>query len=250
MISDSEIVRFLNDYLRVEEIKDYGTNGIQVDAPPPLDKIGFTVDCRIDVVTKAVQDGMDMLVCHHGLIWGGLNRIKGSSYDIIHMLMDNDTALYQAHLPLDIHPEVGNNVSLAELIDAEVTGSFYEDMGEDIAVIAELNEEKYVRELGSLLSKRLDTDIVTLQKNVKVSRIGIMTGKGGDALLEAKEKDVDMFLTGEREHSVYTKAINNNIPLILAGHYATETLGVKALMNKIQKEYDIRCKFISSETPL
>ena len=113
MISDSNIVKYLNDYLRVDEIEDYGTNGIQVDAPPPLDKIGFTVDCRIDVVTKAVQKDMDMLVCHHGLIWGGLNRIKGSNYDIIHMLMDNDTALYQAHLPLDIHPEVGNNVGLS-----------------------------------------------------------------------------------------------------------------------------------------
>ena len=250
MISDSNIVKYLNDYLRVDEIEDYGTNGIQVDAPPPLDKIGFTVDCRIDVVTKAVQKDMDMLVCHHGLIWGGLNRIKGSNYDIIHMLMDNDTALYQAHLPLDIHPEVGNNVKLAELIDAEITGSFYEDMGEDIAVIAELEEEKYVSEIESLLSKKLDTVIVVLQKNVKVSEIGIMTGKGGDALLEAKEKGADMFLTGEREHSVYTKAVNNNIPLILAGHYATETLGVKALMGKIQKKYDIECKFMSSETPL
>lgn len=250
MISDSDLVNFLNDYLRIYEIEDYGTNGIQVDAPPPIEKIGFTVDCRIDVVTKAVQESMDMLVCHHGLIWGGLDSITGSSYDIIKMFIDNNTALYQAHLPLDIHPEVGNNVKLAELIDAEITESFYEDMGEEIALTAELKKERYVNDIASLLSDELDTEIIALQQNVKVRKVGIMTGKGGNALMAAKEKDIDLFITGEREHSVYTKAVNNNIPIILAGHYATETLGIKALMEKIKEKYEINCQFISSKTPL
>lgn len=250
MISDSDIVSFLDDYLRIDDIEDYGTNGIQVYAPPPIEKIGFTVDCRIDVVTKAVQEDMDILVCHHGLIWGGLDNITGSSYDIIKMFMDNDTALYQAHLPLDIHPEVGNNVKLAELIDAEVTESFYEDMGEEVALTAELKKERYVNEIASLLSDELNTEIIALQKNVKVSKVGIMTGRGGDALLDAKKRGLDLFITGEREHSVYTKAVNNKIPIIMAGHYATETLGIKALMMKIDEKFGLECKFISSETPL
>ncbi len=250
MISDSEIVNYLDDYLRVDEIDDYGTNGIQIDAPPPIDKIGFTVDCRIDVVNRAVQEDIDILFCHHGLIWGGLSRVTESNYDIIKLLMDNDTALYQAHLPLDIHPEVGNNVELARLIGAKVKDTFFESKGEDVALMSELPEERYVRDVASILSEKLDTETVALQENVKVKRVGMMTGKGGDALLEAKERGADLFITGEREHSVYTEAVNNNIPIIMAGHYATETLGVRALKDKVEKKFDIDCRFISSETPL
>lgn len=141
MIGDSEVVQFLDDYLRIDEIEDYGTNGIQIDAPPPLEKIGFTVDCRIDVVTKAVQENMDMLVCHHGLIWDGLKRITGGNYDIINLLMDNGTALYMAHIPLDVDLEVGNNIKLAEMIDAEVTDSFYEHKDEEVALMEKIKEK-------------------------------------------------------------------------------------------------------------
>ncbi len=250
MISDSDLVTYLNEYLRVEEIDDYGTNGIQIDAPKPLDSVGFTVDCRIDVVNKAVQDDIDMLFCHHGLIWGGIDRITKSNYDIIKLLMDNNTALYMAHLPLDIHPNIGNNVELADLIGADEEEFFYEDMDEEVALMTELPEKRYVKEIASKIEDVLDTKTVYLQGNIEVKKIGLMTGKGGDALLDAKEKGADLFITGEREHSLYTKAVNNNIPLIMAGHYATETLGVKAVMGKIQEEFGKNCKFISSETPL
>jgi len=250
MISDSELVTYLNEYLRVEEIDDYGTNGIQIDAPKPLDKIGVTVDCRIDVVNKAVQEDIDMLFCHHGLIWGGIDRITEGNYDIIKHLMDNNTALYMAHLPLDIHPELGNNVELARLIGAESKEFFYKDMGKEVALMTELSEKKHVKDIASKIEDGLDTKTVSLQENVKVKKIGLMTGKGGDALLDAKDKGAELFITGEREHSIYTKAVNNNIPLIMAGHYATETLGVKAVMDIIKEKFGKECKFISSETPL
>lgn len=250
MISDSEIVRFLDDYLRVEDIEDYGMNGIQVDASSPIEKIAFAVDCRMDVITKAVQEDADLIVFHHGLIWEGLKRITESYYDMIKMLMDNECGLYMAHLPLDIHPEVGNNVELARMIDADVKGTFFEENGTEIAISAELDGEREVGSIADRLSERLDTKTIALQKNVMVKNVGILTGKGGDALGEAKERGLDLFITGEREHRVYTKAVNIGMPLILAGHYATETLGIKALMEKIRQNYEYECMYISSKTPL
>jgi len=251
MISDSELVEYLDDLLSIDEIEDESENGVQIDAPTEIESVAFAVDVRKDIVERAVEKNVDMLFVHHGLIWGdGIGALTGKNYDIVRNLVQNDIGLYGAHLPLDVHPEAGNNVELARTIDAEIGESFLEYKGTEIARMAVLEEERTVRDISKELEEKLDTETFILKERRTVKKIGILTGKGGQALKSAKENGADLFITGERTYMAYNEALDMDMPLIFAGHYATETLGVKKMKKLIRDRFGYETWFLPAKTTI
>jgi len=251
MISDSELVEFLDEYLSINEIEDESMNGVQVDAPTEVEKVAFAVDVRKDIVKRAIEVKADLLFVHHGLIWNnGIGPLTGKDYEIVRDLVNEDTGLYGAHLPLDVHKEVGNNVQLAKTIDAEIGEPFMEYKDTKIARMAVLEDKRTVEEIASELEKKLDTEAFTLKGEKKVKKVGILTGKGGQALKTAKENGADLFITGERTYMTYNEAIDLDMPLIFAGHYATETLGVKNMMEIVESEFGSETCFLPGKTTI
>ncbi|MBS3781165.1 MAG: Nif3-like dinuclear metal center hexameric protein [Candidatus Thermoplasmatota archaeon] len=251
MISDSDLIEFLDDFLNIDDIKDESENGVQIDAPTEMEKIAFAVDVRKDIVKRAIDAKVNLLFVHHGLIWNdGLGPLIDKDYEIVRDLIKNNTGLYGAHLPLDVHSEVGNNVELAKTIGAEPQESFMEYKDTKIARMAVLEEERKVEEIARNLEEKLDTETYTLKDEKKVKKIGILTGKGGQALKAAKENGADLFITGERTYMAYNEALDLNMPLIFAGHYATEILGVKKMMKEIESEFGYETCFLSAQTTI
>ncbi len=251
MMSESKIVEFLDDHLSIDEIQDESQNGMQVDAAGEINKIVFAVDVRKDIVERATEAGADMLFVHHGFIWGeGFGTLTGKYYQIVKMLFENDTSLYAAHLPLDIHPKVGNNVELANLLGAEIGEPFMEYKGTNIARMANFKEEKVVVEIAEELERKLDTETYTVGEKKTAKKIGILTGKGGQALEDAKNNGAELFITGERTYTTYNEAIDMEIPIIFAGHYATETLGLKKVKDLLEEKFDVETGFLDAKTTI
>ncbi len=251
MISGSGLVEFFDDFLSINKIEDESMNGVQVDAPTEVEKVAFAVDVRKDIVKRAIEARADLLFVHHGLIWNnGIGPLTGKDYEIVRELVNNDTGLYGAHLPLDIHDEVGNNVQLAKTIDAEIEEPFMEYKDTKIARMSVLEEKKTVEEIARELEEKLDTETFTLQGKKKVKKVGILTGKGGQALKTAKENGADLFITGERTYMTYNEAIDLDMPLIFAGHYATETLGIKKMMEIVESDFGYETCFLSGKTTI
>ncbi len=251
MISDSDLVEFLDDFLNIDNIEDESKNGVQIDAPTEVEKIAFAVDVRKDIVKRAIEKNSDLLFVHHGLIWNnGLGPLVGKDYEIVHDLIQNNIGLYGAHLPLDVHPEVGNNVELAKTIGAKPREPFMEYKDTKIARIAVLEEERRVEEIARELEEKLDTDTYTLKGKKKIKKVGILTGKGGQALKPSKENGAELLITGERTYKTYNEAIDLDMPLIFAGHYATETLGVRKMMGLVEREFGYETCFLAAETTI
>ncbi|MFW6064014.1 MAG: Nif3-like dinuclear metal center hexameric protein [Candidatus Natronoplasma sp.] len=251
MISDSGLVEFLDDLLSINEIEDESMNGVQVDAPTEVEKVAFAVDVRKDIVKRTIETKADLLFVHHGLIWNnGIGPLTGKDYEIVSDLIQNEIGLYGAHLPLDIHDEVGNNVQLAKTIDADIGEPFMEYKDTKIARMAVLEEKRTVEDIAIELEEKLETDTFTSEGKKKVKKVGILTGKGGQALKASKENGADLFITGERTYMTYNEAIDMDMPLIFAGHYATETLGVKKMMEIVESDFGYETCFLSGKTTI
>ncbi|MFW6305453.1 MAG: Nif3-like dinuclear metal center hexameric protein [Candidatus Saliniplasma sp.] len=250
MISESGLVKDLNDYLNIDQIEDDTHNGIQVDADTSIKKVAFAVDARRDTIEEAVDLGADLLITHHGMIWNGVKSVTGKFYKLISLFLKNDMGLYVSHLPLDVQEEIGNNVLLSKTIGAEPVDTFFDYNGTEVCLMAEFEEEKKVSEVAEGLSEKLEAETTVYLGDRKVKKVGIMTGKGGKAVSLAKEEGVDLFITGERSYMAYNESIDMELPLIMGGHYATETLGIQALKAKIEREYDFQCFWIDGRSDL
>ncbi len=247
-MSDSQLVDFLNEFLSISEIQDDTINGIQLDSPAEPEKIAFAVDARRDVIEQALDH--DLLITHHGLFWEDLGRVVGRFYDLISMMIHNDLGLYTAHLPLDIHPEIGNNVLLTEALGAVPRDTFMEYKGTEVCLMASFDEHFEVQEISGKLEDLTGKQPFVHLPEEKVSEVAIMTGKGGMALSQAQEQGAELFITGERSYMTYNLAVDLKMPVIFGGHHATETLGIKELMEVVENEFDLDCEFIENVSPI
>ena len=138
MLSLPEIVRYIDDYLRIREIEDWpnAVNGLQIENSGRVTKIGAAVDVSTRVLTHAAKKNIDFLIVHHGVFWPGLRPVTGALRRQLRLALENDIALYSAHLPLDIHPKVGNNAQLAGLLGLKLTQPFLEEKGQLIGLKA------------------------------------------------------------------------------------------------------------------
>jgi len=252
MVNRDEIVNFLDEYLNVLAFPDKSRNGLQVEGKEEVEKIAFAVDACMDTFIKARAFGADMLIVHHGLIWGGIEYVRGLVQKRLKFLLENELNLYAAHLPLDLHPEVGNNAQLLKLLELEPREPFGSYNGLNIGYISEFDEPKPLPLVAQILVEKLKTDYVKAYEFgvEEIRRVGVVSGRGGFAISEAIEKGVNLFITGEFLHDDYHTAKEGRLSVIAAGHYASETLGVKALMPILREKFGVKTVFIDNPTGL
>lgn len=247
----NEVVGYLDDLLGVPSIGDYpnALNGLQVGNSGGLSKIGAAVDACEAVIDEAAAAGVDFLLVHHGLFWGGLAPLTGAAYRKTRMILEADMAVYSAHLPLDVHRRFGNNALLADALGLENGEPFFTEFSQPIGwkFEAEVNREV----LRDLIEKAVGGPVHLAPGGPVVARkIGVVTGGAGGAVARAVKEGVDTFITGEGPHWSFTAAEELGINLFYAGHYATETFGVKALAAEISKKFALPWQFIDHPTGL
>ncbi len=248
-ITRDRLIRYLDGYLAVLEIQDDSMNGLQIGGSPRISKAAFAVDACQESFRAAARVGAEILIVHHGLFWGKMEPITGMMKTRISTLFDNDISLYAVHLPLDCHDEVGNNVQLAGLFDLNLQGKFAVYKGTQIGVLAgppkPLAREKLLRKI----EQKLNTTAELLSFGPgTVKKIGLVSGGGDFAVAEARRNGCDTLITGETSHLVYHVAKEQRINVIFAGHYATETVGLKALAGHISNRFSIECRFLAAPT--
>lgn len=257
MASVSAISRYLDDFLRTATHPDFrnALNGLQVESDAEVVKVAAAVDARERTIQLAIEAGANLLLVHHGLFWGGLQPLRGRHRRRLLPLLMRHVALYASHLPLDAHPEVGNNVLLARTLSLTPSGGFarYESIdigvtGEGEVPTAELIEraDRFARGYGGAVRHS------GAAPGQVTRRWAICTGAGASAetLSEAAERGIDTLIVGEGPHWTAVDAEEMGITLIYAGHYATETLGVQALAERVGAVFGVPWVFLDAPTGL
>jgi len=246
------LVRYLDDYLRVaEEVADApeALNGLQVGNSGEITRLSAAVDLCDATVRLAVEQRADCLLVHHGLFWGGLRPVVGPAYRRLAGLIKGNIALYSAHLPLDRHPDVGNNSVLARQLGVTVRGEFGSYHGVPIGVWGDVTGTR--EDLSRSLTKVLGAAPRLLPFGPeRVQRVGIVTGAGGSLIPHAAAAGLDTYITGEGQHWTFFDAEELGINVFFAGHYATETVGVRALAEHVAKKFALPWVFLDHPTGL
>jgi len=217
---------------------DASPNGLQVGARDgTVERVAVAVDAAEATVAAARDAGADLLVTHHGIVWGSVERVTGRTHRRMAPLVEAGMGLYVAHLPLDGHQELGNAAGVGDvlgLVDREPFGALG---AQTVGQRGRLPDPATVEEVAATLSERLDTADGAVQALPFVDRVGdvaVVTGAGTDWLDEAADAGVDLLVTGEGKHRVYHEAREAGIGVVLAGHYATETFGVRAVADRLE----------------
>ncbi len=245
------IVRHLDRTLRTTEIADYpgAWNGLQIENSGTVQRVAAAVDACEAVIEEAVARGVSLLLVHHGLFWGGVQPVVGAVRRKMKAALDADLAIYSSHLPLDLHPTLGNNALLAKALGFKVCEPFLEMKGQAIGVQtrAALSLQEVARRLEKVLGS---APHLAPGGPSKTARIGIVTGGAGGEVALAAAAGVDTFITGEGPHHSYTLAEELGVNLFYAGHYATETFGVRALAAYVAKKFRVPWEFVDHPTGL
>jgi len=246
MASLTDIVRALDNELNTSSIPDYAgaMNGLQLETDADIKKIAVAVDATLPVVERAVASGAQLLIVHHGLFWQGAEKIIGPFYKKLRCAMNSNLGIYSNHIPLDIHPRLGNNVLLAKRIaDVEWT-PFFDWKGIELGLSAELNLT--VGEIADRLACAVETPLLLRPRLLerRAGRVGIITGGAGSEVKAMHSEGIQTFISGEAPHWAHGLAEELDVELLLAGHYATETFGVKALGKWLETQFKIEAEFI------
>jgi len=248
-----ELDSYFRSFLAIDDLAgtDISLNGVQVENTADITCIAFAVDACMETFRRAKEAGAQMVFVHHGLFWGHEQAVTGSHYQRLRFLMENNMALYAAHLPLDIHPELGNNVSLAEaagLTDLKPFGKF---RGIDVGVKGTFQEPVTTEQVLDKLGYGRDEMLACLSFGKEKNLTGaVITGGGEHDVADAIYEDVDLYITGDAAHVVYHTCLENKINMISAGHYRTEVYGVQNVAKKVSGELFLKTLFIDVPTGL
>lgn len=246
------VVQYLNEYLRVpEEVADApeALNGLQVANTGEVTRLAAAVDFCEATVHLAAQQHADLLLVHHGMFWGGLRPVVGPAHRRLLGLIQANIALYAAHLPLDRHPDVGNNSVLARRLGIKIRGDFGSYHGAPAGIWGDFSGTR--DELVWAITKALGAAPKLFPFGPdRPQRVGIVTGAGGSLIPQAAAAGLDTYITGEGQHWTFFDAEELKLNVIYAGHYATETVGVKALAEHLSKKFDLPWTFLDHPTGL
>ena len=251
MASLPEIVQYADDFLHIRGIEEYpnALNGLQIENSGEVTRIAAAVDASTQTLRKAAQQRANLLIVHHGLFWAGLKPVTGTLRGQIKLAFEQDVALYSAHLPLDYHPEIGNNALLARALGIESFEPFLEMKGRAIGVKAPLKRDR--EQLLTDLEAAVGGPVHCTRAGPAETRlVGIVTGSAGGEVYAAAADGVDTYITGEAPHWAAVAAEELGINLILGGHYATETFGVKALAAHLAERFKVPWFFVDHPTGL
>jgi dinuclear metal center YbgI/SA1388 family protein len=233
---------------------DASTNGLQVGpATQPVEHVAFAVDAAVETIDRARDAGADLLVTHHGIVWGGLDAVTGKSYRRIAPLIDDDLALYVSHLPLDGHQDLGNAAGVADVLDLGNRAPFGTIGDQYVGQRGQTAGTTTAGEIRERLAAELDTKDQSIRMldfgPATIRDVAIVTGSGADWLEEAIDAGADALVTGEGKGKLYHEAREVGVTVFLAGHYATETFGVRALQETVE-EWGLETTFIDCPTGL
>jgi len=257
MAHAQSIAARLDTLLRTAEIPDYpgALNGLQLTSRRDVRRIATAVDFSSFTVNETIRVGADMLLVHHGMFWGGAQPLTGNNYERIARLITSDIAVYASHLPLDTHPDFGNNVLLAQRLALTPSAGFARfktiEVGvsgnADVTTSALVGRARaFARECGG------EVVATPFTEERRTRHWGLCTGAGADSdtLHEAVERGIDTMIVGEGPHHTAVQAPDLGLVIIYAGHYATETLGIRALGERIAGELGIQAQFLEAPTGL
>jgi dinuclear metal center YbgI/SA1388 family protein len=251
MASLSDIVSYTDEFLRIREVGDWDNalNGLQIENSGRVTRIGAAVDVSTRVLSVAAKKNIDLLIVHHGLFWPGLRPVRNALRRQLQIAFGNDIALYSAHLPLDIHPKVGNNAALAAALGLKSAQPFLEEKGQPVGLKtrASMSRGDLVRKLRKALNGPVK--IFDFGPN-QIRTIGIVTGGAGSEIYRVAKENIDTFITGEAPHWAAVAAEELGMNLLLGGHYATEVFGVKALAAHLSRRFKVPWEFIHCPTGL
>jgi dinuclear metal center YbgI/SA1388 family protein len=231
---------------------DAALNGLQVaNQKDRVEKVAFAVDACLESIRRASEWEADLLFVHHGLFWGKPLAVTGGHYQRLRALIQADLALYAAHLPLDMHPELGNNAGLARRIGLQQLQPFGEHRGTKIGYKGTLPEPMSLEQIVRACCGTNEREITALPFGPEaISTVGIVSGGAAGDALQAIEEELELFITGDASHEIYHNCLEGRINVIFAGHYLSETSGVMQLAEKLEKETDLQTRFFDIPTGL
>ena len=252
------IVAFLDRELRTADIPDYDAalNGLQLANSGEVNRVAAAVDFSANTVELAIRERASLLLVHHGMFWRGAQPFIGPAHARLRAALASDLAVYSAHIPLDVHSTLGNNALLARALALEPDGSFGRWRGGiEIGVMGacDLATRDVVERVRAFSAGFRTTAISTpFESGRRTRRWAIITGAGAnsDTLAEARERGVDTFIVGEGAHHTAVDAIESGIVVVYGGHYATETLGVRAAAERLGEEFGVASVFVDVPTGL
>ena len=252
-MNNLQLEKLLNEKLRPQQIKDYCPNGLQVEGSTEVKRIVTGVTASQALINKAVELKADALLVHHGFFWKGEpEAIRGMKGKRIRTLIKNDINLLGYHLPLDIHPELGNNAKLAELLEIDVEGGL-EGHPQSVAMFGRLKTPMTGSEFAAKIDQVLNRKplhIAPENADKMIETVGWCTGGGQDYIELAAAQGIDAFISGEISERTTYSAREQDIHYFAAGHHATERYGVKVLGEWLAKEHGLDVEFIDIDNPV
>jgi dinuclear metal center YbgI/SA1388 family protein len=248
----AEIVAFLDELLEPAAFDDYGPNGLQVPGADRVQKVVTGVSGQLELFRRAAASGAQLVLVHHGILWDfHPRRIGRAQHARLKTLIEHDIALAAYHLPLDAHPVHGNNALIAAGLKCARTEPFARHRGRDIGVAGYFDPPLELSELVARVRTLTGRDPLVVGDGPKlVGRLGIVSGAAAGDLAEAVERGLDAFLTGEPREHVMADAQEEGVHFIAAGHYATETFGIRRLGELVADRFGIEHEFIDIPNPI
>ena len=262
MASICSIIEYIDRFLEIDQIKDYCPNGLQVDSGVfEVDESGVEKDVRIitavsvnrELIDYAVSVGCDLIISHHGFFWKGepapLVGVKGGR---IRMLMQNRISLCAYHLPLDIHPEIGNNILLLERLGLSHDGGFNRIGRYDGCLVGRFERPHSVSDFSEIISRQLgrEPQVIDGGNGRDISRVAICTGAAQDYIEDAANAGVDAFISGEISERTPHLAKELGVHYFAAGHHATEIFGIEALGKHVSDKFAVKVEFANVGNPV
>jgi dinuclear metal center protein, YbgI/SA1388 family len=238
-------------YLGSAKIQDYCPNGLQVEGRPQVSRIVSGVTASQALLDAAVEAEADLVLVHHGYFWKGENPcITGIKQRRLKTLLKHDISLLAFHLPLDVHPEVGNNVQLARQLDITVEGPLDPENPKVVGLVGSLAEPITARDFARRVQEVMGREPLLVEGEQMIRRVGWCTGGGQGYIDTAIAAGVDLFISGEASEQTYHSARENGISFIAAGHHATERYGVQALGDYLARRFAVEHLFIDCPNPI
>jgi dinuclear metal center YbgI/SA1388 family protein len=238
-------------YLGSAKVQDYCPNGLQVEGCPQVSRIVSGVTASQALLDAAVEAGADLVLVHHGYFWKGENPcVVGIKQRRLKTLLKHDISLLAYHLPLDLHPEVGNNVQLARQLDITVEGPLDPNNPKVVGLVGSLDEPMSARDFARKVQEVMGREPLLVEGSPVIRRVGWCTGGGQGYIDQAIAAGVDLYISGEASEQTFHSARENDISFIAAGHHATERYGVQALGDYLARRFALEHVFIDCPNPV
>jgi dinuclear metal center YbgI/SA1388 family protein len=247
-----ELIAFLDDLLDSQGRPDYGPNGLQVPGAEEVELVVTGVSAHRELFEQAAAAGAQLVLCHHGMFWGEeAGPITEQLKARLKLLFDNDISLAAYHLPLDAHPEVGNNALICEGLGLERQAPFGEAKGAPIGCVGTAADPLSIDELVERSAALFGSPPLVFDSGpAEIRRVGIVSGGGSSILDEAIALGLDAFVTGEPTEHVMADAREGGIHFLAAGHYASETFGIRRLGDLLAERFDVEHRFVEVPNPI